>query len=111
MLGASIFTQEEEVEKGASRISERKSLGSKSRTLWLKPEAKGDFNYNRILEIEEGRETFNRESTNSQEEVMANNSDMVNLNVLSISARTKAYITYEELNDELPDDVVSVRDH
>jgi RNA polymerase primary sigma factor len=38
---------------------------------------------------------------------MANNSDMVNLKRLIDIGKDKGYITYEELNDELPDDVVS----
>ena len=38
---------------------------------------------------------------------MANNSDMVNLKRLIDIGKDKGYITYEELNDELPDEVVS----
>ena len=38
---------------------------------------------------------------------MANNSDMVNLKRLIDIGKNKGYITYEELNDDLPDDVVS----
>jgi len=38
---------------------------------------------------------------------MANNSDMVNLKRLIDMGKDKGYITYEELNDDLPDDVVS----
>jgi len=38
---------------------------------------------------------------------MGNNSDMVNLKRLIDIGKDKGYITYEELNDDLPDDVVS----
>ncbi len=38
---------------------------------------------------------------------MANNSDMANLKRLIDIGKGKGYITYEELNDDLPDDVVS----
>ena len=38
---------------------------------------------------------------------MGNNSDMVNLKRLIDMGKDKGYITYEELNDDLPDDVVS----
>ncbi|MBW1941389.1 MAG: RNA polymerase sigma factor RpoD [Deltaproteobacteria bacterium] len=38
---------------------------------------------------------------------MAKNSDMVNLKRLIDIGKRKGYITYEELNDDLPDDVVS----
>jgi len=38
---------------------------------------------------------------------MANNSDVVNLKRLIDMGKDKGYITYEELNDELPDEVVS----
>ena len=38
---------------------------------------------------------------------MANNSDVVNLKRLIDIGKDKGYITYEELNDQLPDDVVS----
>ena len=38
---------------------------------------------------------------------MANNSDMVSLKRLINIGKDKGYITYEELNDDLPDDVVS----
>ncbi|UCB47964.1 MAG: RNA polymerase sigma factor RpoD [Deltaproteobacteria bacterium] len=38
---------------------------------------------------------------------MANNSDMVNLKRLIDTGKDKGYITYEELNDDLPEDVVS----
>jgi RNA polymerase primary sigma factor len=38
---------------------------------------------------------------------MANNADMVNLKRLIDIGKDKGYITYEELNDELPDEVVS----
>ncbi len=38
---------------------------------------------------------------------MANNSDTVNLKRLIDIGKDKGYITYEELNDDLPDDVVS----
>ncbi len=38
---------------------------------------------------------------------MANNSDVVNLKRLIDIGKDKGYITYEELNDELPDEVVS----
>ncbi|MFH1123642.1 MAG: RNA polymerase sigma factor RpoD [Pseudomonadota bacterium] len=38
---------------------------------------------------------------------MANNSDMVSLKRLIDMGKDKGYITYEELNDDLPDDVVS----
>lgn len=38
---------------------------------------------------------------------MANNSDMVNLKRLIDIGKDKGYITYDELNDDLPDDVVS----
>jgi len=38
---------------------------------------------------------------------MANNSDMVSLKRLIDIGKNKGYITYEELNDDLPDDVVS----
>jgi RNA polymerase primary sigma factor len=46
--------------------------------------------------------------SNSQEGVwMANNSDTMNLKRLIDVGKDKGYITYEELNDDLPDDVVS----
>jgi RNA polymerase primary sigma factor len=38
---------------------------------------------------------------------MANNSDMVNLKRLIDIGKDKGYITYEELNDDLPDDAIS----
>ena len=38
---------------------------------------------------------------------MANNSDMVSLKKLIDTGKNKGYITYEELNDDLPEDVVS----
>ena len=38
---------------------------------------------------------------------MAKNTDMVNLKRLIDIGKNKGYITYEELNDDLPDDVVS----
>ncbi|NNG08284.1 MAG: RNA polymerase sigma factor RpoD [Desulfobacteraceae bacterium] len=38
---------------------------------------------------------------------MVNNSDMVNLKRLINTGKNKGYITYEELNDDLPEDVVS----
>lgn len=38
---------------------------------------------------------------------MAENSDMVNIKRLINIGKDKGYITYEELNDDLPDDVVS----
>jgi len=38
---------------------------------------------------------------------MANNPDMVNLKRLINTGKNKGYITYEELNDDLPEDVVS----
>jgi RNA polymerase primary sigma factor len=38
---------------------------------------------------------------------MADNSDMVNLKKLIDTGKNKGYITYEELNDDLPEDVVS----
>ncbi len=38
---------------------------------------------------------------------MANNTDMVNLKRLIDIGKHKGYITYEELNDDLPDDIVS----
>jgi RNA polymerase primary sigma factor len=38
---------------------------------------------------------------------MANNADTVNLKRLIDMGKDKGYITYEELNDDLPDDVVS----
>jgi len=38
---------------------------------------------------------------------MANNADVVNLKRLIDIGKDKGYITYEELNDQLPDDVVS----
>lgn len=38
---------------------------------------------------------------------MANNSDMVSLKRLIDTGKDKGYITYEELNDDLPEDVVS----
>ncbi len=38
---------------------------------------------------------------------MANNSDMVSLKRLIDTGKNKGYITYEELNDDLPEDVVS----
>jgi RNA polymerase primary sigma factor len=38
---------------------------------------------------------------------MANNSEMVNLKRLIDSGKDKGYITYEELNDDLPDEVVT----
>src|SRR4030043_59299 len=39
--------------------------------------------------------------------VMANNSDMVSLKRLIDIGKDKGYITYEELNDDLPDEVIS----
>jgi RNA polymerase primary sigma factor len=45
---------------------------------------------------------------NTQEGIwMANNSDTMNLKRLIDVGKDKGYITYEELNDDLPDDVVS----
>ena len=38
---------------------------------------------------------------------MVNNSDMVNIKRLIDIGKDKGYITYEELNDDLPDDAVS----
>ncbi|MGD8229943.1 MAG: RNA polymerase sigma factor region1.1 domain-containing protein, partial [Desulfobacteraceae bacterium] len=38
---------------------------------------------------------------------MANDSDMVSLKRLIDTGKDKGYITYEELNDDLPEDVVS----
>jgi RNA polymerase primary sigma factor len=38
---------------------------------------------------------------------MVNNADMVNLKRLINTGKNKGYITYEELNDDLPEDVVS----
>ena len=38
---------------------------------------------------------------------MVNNSDTTNLKRLIGIGKDKGYITYEELNDDLPDDVIS----
>jgi RNA polymerase primary sigma factor len=38
---------------------------------------------------------------------MATNSDTMNLKRLIDIGKDKGYITYEELNDDLPDDVLS----
>jgi len=42
---------------------------------------------------------------------MAKNTDMINLKRLINTGKDKGYITYEELNDDLSDEIVSSEEH
>ncbi|MBN1627286.1 MAG: RNA polymerase sigma factor RpoD [Deltaproteobacteria bacterium] len=48
-----------------------------------------------------------KEKRNLRRKIMANKTDMTNLKRLIDIGKDKGYITYEELNDDLPEDVIS----